>query len=352
RPLWTRLIESQCLQVASWNQEAPPSRSRRRRRVGRGSSHVDTEGYYERTSLEEDDTFATRAYNRDTVIVVDDLREDEITPADSEYRSVLTVPISGIGTFQAVSKEIAAFDEGDRELAELLVGHASEAIQRLDHERSLRAQRERLRRENERLEEFASIVAHDLRNPLTVAAGELEAAKADTENPQLDDIEKSLDRMETIIEDVLTMARNGSIVDDTDRMTFDLANILEECWWTVETADATLDVETEATVTADADRVRRALENLIRNAVEHAETEVTITVGDLGGTGFYVEDDGPGIPPEDREDVFDPGHTTRDEGTGFGLAIVKEIVEAHGWSIAVGESEEGGARFEITGLDD
>jgi signal transduction histidine kinase len=73
---------------------------------------------------------------------------------------------------------------------------------------------------------------------------------------------------------------------------------------------------------------------------------VTVTVGRLRD-GFYVEDNGPGIPEEHHEKVFDEGFTTSDEGTGFGLSIIDTIVDAHGWSITVTESDEGGARFEI-----
>ena len=73
-------------------------------------------------------------------------------------------------------------------------------------------------------------------------------------------------------------------------------------------------------------------------------------VGDLEN-GFYVADDGPGIPEADREKVFESGFSTSEEGTGFGLAIVNEIVAGHGWEIRATESEAGGARFEITGVD-
>jgi signal transduction histidine kinase len=62
-------------------------------------------------------------------------------------------------------------------------------------------------------------------------------------------------------------------------------------------------------------------------------------------------DDGPGIPAEERDRVFENGYSTSDEGTGFGLSIVEGIVRAHDWEISVTESETGGARFEITGLD-
>jgi signal transduction histidine kinase len=63
-----------------------------------------------------------------------------------------------------------------------------------------------------------------------------------------------------------------------------------------------------------------------------------------------VADDGPGIPADEREAVFDAGYSTAEEGNGFGLRIVDQVVAAHGWEIAVTESADGGARFEITGV--
>jgi PAS domain S-box-containing protein len=308
----------------------------------------DAEGYYEVTPLDED-TFATRAFKRQETLLVDDLRGYDITPADPQYRSALTVPIGDVGTFQAVSGDVGAFDETDRELAGLLVDHAREALQRLEQERSLREQRDRLRRENERLDQFASIVSHDLRNPLTVANGQLELARTERDSEHLDEVATSLERMGTIIEDVLAMARGGQAVEESELDPIDLADVARKCWVTVETADADLEVTTDATVRADRDRLKRVLENLCRNAIEHGGRGVTVTIGGRDD-GFYVADDGTGIPPEDRDSVFEFGYTTTDDGTGFGLAIVKEIVAAHGWSIDVIESAGGGARFEIGGV--
>jgi signal transduction histidine kinase len=81
--------------------------------------------------------------------------------------------------------------------------------------------------------------------------------------------------------------------------------------------------------------------------VEHGSSDLTVRVGELDRGGFYVEDDGVGIPEDEREEVFGSGYSTGEDGTGFGLAIVTEIVDAHGWRIRVRESREGGARFEI-----
>jgi signal transduction histidine kinase len=84
--------------------------------------------------------------------------------------------------------------------------------------------------------------------------------------------------------------------------------------------------------------------------VEHAGEDVTVTVGDLDG-GFYVADDGPGIPESDRERVFETGYSTSDGGTGFGLEIVATVATAHGWDVRVTDAADGGARFEFTGVD-
>ena len=71
-------------------------------------------------------------------------------------------------------------------------------------------------------------------------------------------------------------------------------------------------------------------------------------VGSVGDDeGFYVEDDGEGVPHERREEVFDYGYTTDETGSGFGLSIVSTVAEAHGWGVSVEEGEEGGARFEF-----
>jgi signal transduction histidine kinase len=126
--------------------------------------------------------------------------------------------------------------------------------------------------------------------------------------------------------------------------------VVENCWVTVETPAADLVLETSATIRADRSRLQQLLENLIRNAVEHGGEDVTVTVGDLDA-GFYVADDGPGIALEDREQIFESGYTTTDGGTGFGLRIVREIADAHDWSVSVTSSDQGGARFEVTGVE-
>lgn len=207
---------------------------------------------------------------------------------------------------------------------------------------------ELLRRRNERLEEFAAVVSHDLRNPLTVAMGQLEMVRDDTDSEYVETVADAYDRMEELIEDILVLAKQGKTVDTAETVVLDES--VRTCWETVETPEATLRVETDRVIRADRSRLRQIVENLLRNAIIHAGPETTVTVGDLD-TGFYIADDGPGIPADKRETVFDPGHTTHTDGNGLGLAIVRDIVDAHGWQIRVTEAASGGARFEITNAD-
>ena len=255
----------------------------------------------------------------------------------------------------------------------------------------------RLQRRNERLEEFTNVVAHDLRNPLNVAGGRLDLLAAEgCDSAHLDAVDDALDRMRAIVDETLTLATQGRHVGRTEPVA--LREIADRCWRTVDTGAATLAVDVDASVLADADRLRHLFENLFRNSVEHGSTNSrpeaddpvehgstgsrtesgdTVEHGSTGNrtrddhagddpagprvrvgvlrhdddpVGFYVADDGPGIPADERDRVFEPGYTTDPDGTGYGLPIVRWITEAHGWAVSATESADGGARFEFTGV--
>lgn len=235
------------------------------------------------------------------------------------------------------------FSEWEVTLVDLMSRWASYELQR-------QRANVRLRDQNKRLERFASIVSHDLRNPLQVLGGSLELAE---ETGNADDFERcyrAIERMNTLIDDLLLLARAGTMIDETESVS--LASLAEECWRGVGIGDGTLQLELDPTtaVHADRSRLQQLFENLIRNVFDHGSDDSTVTVGSLED-GFYVEDDGPGIPANDREKVFEGEYSTLEDGTGFGLAIVKEIVDAHGWEIHVTDAETGGARFEITDIE-
>ena len=227
-----------------------------------------------------------------------------------------------------------------------------ELIRYLGTQRDVTDQKERiqeLQRQNERLDEFASVVSHDLRNPLNVAEGWLQLAKDERESEELSYVEGALNRMEVLIDDLLTLARQGETVTDLELI--ELARLVENCWATVETTTDSLAVEVdhETLIQADTSRLKQVFENLMRNAIEHGGSDITVTVGELDD-GFYIEDDGAGISQNERDKIFKAGYSTATSGTGFGLSIVSQIAIAHGWNISVTESEAGGARFEITGV--
>ena len=211
-----------------------------------------------------------------------------------------------------------------------------------------RKRREReLERQNDRLDEFASVISHDLRNPLGIARGHLELARETGDPKHFRTVDRGLERIESLVDGVLHLARQGRTVEDPSPIR--LGEVVEMAWRTVDTASATLRTDDDlGTVLADEDRLRQALENLFRNGVEHGGDTVTVTVGVLSGeSGFYVEDTGPGVPPGDREAVFENGYSTAEDGTGFGLAIVRTIVEAHDWDVSLAEGAADGARFEV-----
>lgn len=206
-----------------------------------------------------------------------------------------------------------------------------------------------LSRQKERLDEFASMVSHDLRNPLDVAEGHLELAAERGEEEDFERVSAAHERMRSIIDDVLALARTGP--ENFELGTVNLSEVIRDAWKGVETAQASSDFAIEdSQIAADEGRLRQLLENLYRNAIEHGGKDVTVRVGALE-SGFYVEDDGPGIPTEDRDQAFEYGYSTADEGTGFGLSIVQQIADAHNWNIRITEGSDGGARFEIRGVE-
>ena len=223
-----------------------------------------------------------------------------------------------------------------------IVGVARDLTERIDREAELR-------RQNKRLDEFANVLSHDLRNPLNVAQGRIDLVREECQSDHIRPVIDALDRMEHMIEDTLTLAREGDTVTTVDSIT--VSDIVDECWSMVDTEGATIVIQDEFTFQVDPSRVRHILENLFRNAVQHGGNEVTVRIGLLENAGFYVEDDGPGIPTDQRGVVFEPGETSAKGGTGFGLTIVRRAAEAHGWDVSVTESDSGGARFEFAGVE-
>jgi signal transduction histidine kinase len=271
--------------------------------------------------------------------------------AETSVESEVVLPIGDHGMMNIGSLNENAFDATDIQVARLLATNVEAALTKAEREHALHIK-------NDRLEEVVGTISHDLRNPLNVAMGNLEMSRREHDDEHLDTVADSLDRMETLIEEVLTLADEGYVVEN--RTNIDLETLAERAWSNVHAPEATLSVTRTTGLFGDETRVLRLFENLFRNAVQHAGEDVTVEVGAIEtfhtstrvsatnhSEGFYVQDDGPGIPPEDHEAVFEPGYSTN--GTGLGLAIVKRIIEAHGWEISIENRPNTGARFEVTG---
>ncbi|WP_128904011.1 PAS domain-containing sensor histidine kinase [Halorubrum amylolyticum] len=225
------------------------------------------------------------------------------------------------------------------------VGVIRDVTERVEREREL----ERL---NERLERLAGFLSHDLKNPLAVARGYLDVARETEDLGRLDPADDALDRIDALIDEALVMARDPAAIE-VDLEPVDLDALATDCWEPGDVgeppAGATLVVEGAGPVAADRDLLRRAIGNLLGNAFDHAGDAPAIRVG-VDDRGIYVADDGPGIPPDERADVTEFG-VSNDGGTGIGLAIVERVAAAHGWTLEVGESPDGGFEVRLVGAE-
>lgn len=201
---------------------------------------------------------------------------------------------------------------------------------------------------NKRLEQFARTLRHELRNPLTVVDGYLDIAREEGDTESFDVCQEYIDQMSQLLEDTLLIIDGGKLEYKPEPV--DLAASCNGCWKVVSAEEAQLEITDINHIRADEVRLKQLLENVFRNAVEHVGPNVTVTVGGLSN-GFYIEDDGEGISQKERNRVFEEGYSEDSAGTGIGLAVVESVVDLHGWNIRIDESSEGGARFEITGVD-
>jgi two-component system, OmpR family, sensor kinase len=214
---------------------------------------------------------------------------------------------------------------------------------------------------------FVADASHELRTPLTVIRGQLEVLAAQ-ERPSPEELRRvealvqaEIGRVSRLVDDLLLLARSEQ-TEFLRAAPIELRPFVEQLWdGMVLLADRHFELAgpvPDGVLTGDPDRLAQALRNLIGNAIEHTAAGaglVRLRVQALPGgrLRLLVEDDGPGIPPDQRERVFDRFHRTdaaRDRasgGTGLGLSIVRAIALAHGGEVCAGRSPEGGARVEL-----
>ena len=225
-----------------------------------------------------------------------------------------------------------------------LIGYA-----KVTHDNTQHHQEQILFEQNEQLKEFITAISHDLRNPLQVAEGNVEMAFETGDLSYLETATQAHERVNELLDHLGTLAREGKQILDPEPIV--LQEVAGAAWRVVETDEAELISEGTTEVIADRRRLQQLFENLFVNAVEHAGRDVTVDVGVLDEGGFYIEDSGPGIPVSEQEHIFEMGYSNTRTGSGFGLAICKQIANAHGWYIRATDGSTGGARFEVSDVE-
>jgi PAS domain S-box-containing protein len=275
--------------------------------------------------------------------------ENRANPA-TKIRSEVIASLGEDGLLNVGSTDPDGFDDWERNLIEVWANTATVVLKRVAEFEELQAQKRKLSHERDRLDDFTSILSHDIQNPLNVALLRTDLASRECDSEHLSTAVQALSRIEELTDSLLTLTKHGQTVEETSVVQLD--TMASQSWDTIVTEEASLRAVTTERVRANQSRVHRLFENLFRNAVEHNNTDVTVTVGLVeDGSGFYVADDGAGIPESKRSELFERGFTTSEHGIGLGLQIVKRICEAHGWEVTVAESTDGGARFEITNVE-
>ena len=293
-------------------------------------------------SFERDDGIVGEALESGEPRYLGDVHADvDVGDAVPDVRRGVVLPLGDHGVLLLGATETEGFTETETTLANVFASTLTAVLTRIERERDLEVQ-------NSRLKEFAHVVSHDLRNPLSVARGHLDLAIESGDEAPLHEVDHSHARMERIIDDLLWLAEEGREIGETKPV--DLEGVADAAWAHVDTPEATIAISCDRRIEADPDRLQQLFENLYRNAVEHGGADVSVRVGSLED-GFYVADDGPGIPPAERGRVFESGYSTSPDGTGYGLSVVRTIVDAHGWDLEITASSAGGARFEVRGVD-
>lgn len=266
---------------------------------------------------------------------------------DNRFRSLCIAPVGDRGVLVAKATAPEAFDDKQADLAEEMAkvietrfDQGEKANRSIRFDGGKRSERD----EAEILDEVADIVSHDLKNPLNVAQGMVDLARETGEDEHFERAISSLQRMEELIDEIAMLARAGTLVQSTEVV--DVEGAVRDAWANIETGDASLEIVSSAPILASRSTLVQLLENLIQNSVEHAGPAVQIRVG-MTDDGFYVEDDGPGVPDEHRSRIFDRGFSLDRGHSGLGLGIVKRIAESHDWQIHLETASTGGARFEI-----
>jgi len=294
-------------------------------------------------------TWCRHVVDRGGVLAISDVEEssynDDVALEATGLQCYIGAPVLvngqmfGTLCFSGDDPRERPFDDLERRFVQLLAQWVGYELERENRYAAIDAQ-------NARLDEFAGVLAHDIRNPLTTARGYTELVHESATGEEKEFLATALDgldRIETLITETLGLARDGEDVGRQESV--EIGELARRAWRTVQPPDATLTVENDRSLIADRSRLEQLFENLFRNVADHCGAGTSVTVQGTDD-GFVVEDDGPGLPNGVADSLF--GGSYGDGRPGLGLLIVERVVSGHGWTGEVEVSD--GTRFEFSGV--
>ncbi|WP_435335679.1 PAS domain-containing protein [Haloarchaeobius sp. TZWWS8] len=289
-------------------------------------------------------------YRDGEMVYFDDLSTEDVYDPDSPLQSEIIVPIGTHGALMTGSKQPDAFGETDLELVSLLASNTEAALDRADRERLLQNRTQSLTRQSERLRSVADILSEDLQSYLDSAATEF----ADGDGEAAEAME-TLTRAEALVDDILEFTRDQTSMGSRSSVDFEQA--LSDALDASLAEDMTVYLEFEGRLRAHRDRFVHLLETVFNDICGRADgAGATVRIGPLEDdetgrpTGFYILDDAERIPETEFDRVFEPAAGGARDEVGLGLAVAREIAEAHGWDVEVSTGQAGGTQFSITGM--
>lgn len=311
-----------------------------------------SDGVYESGTVHDlGTTYCRHVISDGELLVISDVDDseysDDVAADATGFRCYIGAPITidgemyGTLCYSGDKPREAAFTDDETRFVELLANWISHELEREKHNAVLDAQ-------NERLNEFAELLAHDVRGPLTAARGYTELVAesvSEAEAAELQTVLDSLDRIDELITDALSIARQRDGVGK--RESVELGAIARSAWDAVDMTGGTLVVEADRTLPADRSLLEQLFENLFRNVEDYCTADVTVTVRGTEN-GFSVADDGPGMPPEIADSLF--GGAVGERRTQLGLLVVEQVVSGHGWEGRIAVDD--GTRFDFSGVGD
>ncbi len=279
----------------------------------------------------------------------------------------VVVALVGTVSWRIVGRALRPVDDISREVADIGARDLGRRVpepgsdDEIGHlARTMNAMLDRLQSATERQRRFVADASHELQSPLASSRADLDVALAHPDDTDWPGTANALvadnERMTRLVRDLLFLARADDGTARVPRAPVDLDDVvLAEVARLRSRTSLALDVSrvSPVEVRASSDQLARVVSNLLENAARHARERITLELAASGdGATLAVADDGPGVPPEERERIFerfarsDSSRSRDTGGAGLGLAIAREIVEAHGGRITL-EPSAAGARFVV-----